>query len=286
MSADRTSLMLALTALATDRTPARITKALLSGGREALTEAHSSFDSSTRDAISAEVDKLHAAGVQAILLGDPAFPSRLLSNGRTPSPLLFARGNLKLLTSPGVGICGSRAASDAGLRAAGHCGEAAARAGYTVISGNARGVDSAAHTAALRARGGTIFVLPEGIHYFQANAGQGVVDLDRALVLSQFAPWQPWANYSAMARNKVIVRLSLALVVVEAGERGGSRAAAEEAFKLRRPVFVCVLDDSTPVGSRRLIGAGARTLSPEALAWEMQQLPSGDDRGIEQDSLF
>jgi DNA processing protein len=86
-------------------------------------------------------------------------------------------------------------------------------------------------------------------------------DAQRILVVSQFHPAQTWASYAAMARNHVIFGLGRALVVIEAGEKGGTLAAGREALKLGRPVFALSFDKGTPLGNRMLIEAGARPVS-------------------------
>ena len=285
MSMSRDSVVLALAALATDRTPARIAKTLMAGGRAALAEAYDGLDAEARDAVAQEAEHLRADDIRATIFGDADFPPRLLLNGRPAAPLLFFRGNFDLFREPGVGICGSRSASHLGMEAARASAQQVVRAGGVVISGNARGVDSAAHSAALAAGGRTIFVLAEGFHHTRASTNDAVGP-DCALFVSQFAPRQPWASYTAMGRNKVIVHLAKALVVVEAGDRGGSLAAGKEALKSGRPVFVCDLEESTPPGSLALISAGARRVRPEHLADVLTRCLATETEDNHQGSLF
>jgi DNA processing protein len=126
------------------------------------------------------------------------------------------------------------------------------------ISGYARGVDTATHVAGLEAGGHTVLVLPEGIDHFRIRRGgvRDAWDPARALVLSQFAPTQPWSVHGAMARTGTIIGLSTALVVVEAGETGGTLAAGRRALALGRRVLVPEFAADTP-GNQALLVAGA-----------------------------
>jgi DNA processing protein len=87
-------------------------------------------------------------------------------------------------------------------------------------------------------------------------------DWERALVISQFDPQAIWRSYQAMTRNAVIMGLSCAMIVVEAGEKGGTRAAGEEALKLRIPLFAVDygFDETVAPGNRALIARGAKPL--------------------------
>lgn len=179
------------------------------------------------------------------------------------APVLSAMGNIALLGTPGIGFCGSRKASEKGIAVAADCAEQAVDAGFTVISGNAAGVDTAAHRAALASGGATILVLPEGISQFRIRKDlRDVWDWSRTLVLSQFAPDAIWQAYRAMERNEVIIALSRALVVIEAGSTGGTLAAGTRALELGRPVFVADYENIEAVapGNAELLGRGARPL--------------------------
>jgi DNA processing protein len=204
-----------------------------------------------------EASELASRGVGALLLGSSEYPY-LLSRVRTAPPFLFYMGTADLLTAQGIGMCGSRKASDEGLRAAVACGEVATQQGLTVVSGYARGVDTASHVSALSSGGSTVIVLPEGINHFRVKRGT-VADVwneERVLVVSQFSPGRPWSAGNAMARNNVIIGLSLALVVVEASEKGGTLAAGTRALRLNKPVFAIEFAVN-PRGNAELIRQGA-----------------------------
>lgn len=207
--------------------------------------------------ISDEAAELRHRGIGAVLLGTPEYP-HLLSRLRAAPPCLFYLGPVELLATRGIGVCGSRSASDEGLRAASACAEAATQQALVVISGYARGVDTATHASALASGGKTVVVLPEGINHFRLKRGPiaDSWDAKRALVVSQFSPTRPWSAGSAMTRNNVIIGLSLALIVVEASDRGGTLAAGAKALQMNRQVFALELAQN-PRGNADLVRRGA-----------------------------
>jgi DNA processing protein len=219
---------------------------------------------SEQERASEEASELASRGVSAVLLGSPEYPY-LLSRVRTAPPSLFYIGAADLLTAQGIGMCGSRNASDEGLRAAAACAEVATQQGLTVVSGYARGVDTATHVSALSSGGNTVVVLPEGINHFRVKRGP-VADVwneERVLVVSQFSPDRPWSAGNAMARNNVIIGLSLALVVVEASEKGGTLAAGAKALQLNKPVLALEFAEN-PGGNAELIRQGAISIRNRA----------------------
>ncbi|WP_206792259.1 DNA-processing protein DprA [Amycolatopsis sp. MtRt-6] len=202
--------------------------------------------------------------MRAVLCDDPQYPERLRRFPGAP-PALYLRGPLELLGMAAVGLCGSRNVTEAGLHAARVCGRLAAEEGLALVSGYAKGVDTAGHLSVLEAGGHTVVVLAEGIERFVLKkAYREQVSPDRLstrmLVVSQFAPAQRWSAGAAMARNQVIVGMSLGLVAIEAGETGGTVKAGETALRGKRPVLVpSSPPDETP-GSKLLVAAGARSV--------------------------
>jgi DNA processing protein len=193
--------------------------------------------------------------------GDDRFPEQLLEL-KSPPSYLFYWGNLGLLEERGVGMCGSRHVSGRGSEAARACGEEVASEGWHVVSGYAKGVDTETHLAALDAGAGTVIVLAEGILNFRRKRVFDEVpfDSERVLVLSQFPPNQRWSVGGAMTRNGLIAALGEALVVVEAGEKGGTLNAGMQGLDLQKPVFALQFSDETPPGNQRLLDAGAQAV--------------------------
>lgn len=154
------------------------------------------------------------------------------------APTLDVIGNTELLGRNSIGICGSRNSSDEGLRYAYQFGQEAARHGFVVVSGYARGVDSQAHLGALEAGGETIAVLPEGADSFSVRRElRPVANPDNFLAVSMFPAESRWTAWRAMERNKLIVALSSGLFVVEARDKGGTINAAKECVKQRKPLW-------------------------------------------------
>jgi len=201
---------------------------------------------------------------KVIDLNDPLYPRRLMVVlGKSAPARLVVRGNLNLLNEHAVSFCGARNASEKGIEAAALCARTASKEHFVITSGNARGVDRATHREALAAGGATILVIPEGMDHFRiAPELRDVWDWDRVLVVSQFDPKTVWRSYHAMERNKTIMALSCAMIVVEAGEKGGTRAAGEDAIRLHVPLFAVDygFDETVAPGNRELIKRGAKPL--------------------------
>ncbi|MFP4058611.1 MAG: DNA-processing protein DprA [Candidatus Brocadiia bacterium] len=191
--------------------------------------------------------KLAREGVHTLRLGEPGYPPRLgeLPN---PPPLLYLRGRLPDSERPTFGIVGTTRASRHGMEVADAAARRLADRGWVVVSGNARGIDAAAHRAALRAGRATILVLPTGILRFCARAGYPPPgELWRcAAALSEWHPQAPWRTAAALARNRVIAALSDALLVVETRERGGAMSTLRHAVALGRRTFVVRFREPAP----------------------------------------
>ncbi|MFI7547248.1 DNA-processing protein DprA [Actinoplanes sp. NPDC049599] len=251
------SLTLAVSAFVDPRTPARILAVLRGEGRDGLKKRFLALQKSDRDAVIAKAEELSGKGIYAVMYGDERYPKQLGSLASS-SPIFFCWGNADLFAAPSIGMCGSRNATEVGLKAAGLCGEEAAALGVAVVSGYAKGVDTETHLAALNSGGKTVIVLPEGIDGFRIKRDfpRNLFRKEDVLVVSQFAPRQPWTAGAAMTRNKVIYGLGSALVVIEAGERGGTLAAGQGALANGRSVLVLDFDGSTPAGNRILLDKG------------------------------
>ena len=207
-----------------------------------------------------------------INFNDPRYPRRMkVVLGKNAPAHLIVRGNVDLLDKHGVSFCGARNASEKGIEAAALCARTASKERFVITSGNARGVDRATHREALATGGATILVLPEGMDHFRiAPELRDVWDWTRVLVVSQFEPRAVWRSYHAMERNKTIMALSCAMIVVEAGEKGGTRAAGEDAIRLQIPLFAVDygFDESVAPGNRELISKGAKPLKKHRVTGE------------------
>jgi len=201
-------------------------------------------------------------------------------HGSGKAQSLWTVGNVEVLRRPAVGICGSRDATDAGLKYAAEFGKIAAEAGFVVVSGYARGVDTAAHIGALEAGGSTIAVLPEGIQGFRIRRQlRNLVTENNLLAVSPFEPGAPWTTWNAMSRNKTIIDLAVALFVIEAGESGGTLEAGLECLRRGKPL--CVLEykssSTQPAGNKKLLAKAAIAIrTRRELKQLLTRLQSGD----------
>ncbi len=188
----------------------------------------------------------------------PQSMRRLLGN-KAPKHLTCI-GNIELLKTFCIGISGSRKSSNTGLRATNNLTQDAIRKGYTIVSGGANGVDGVAHHVALNSyKGNVIYVIPHGIKYWKIPYwSRSEWNWERVLVISQFKDGDDWSVKRAMARNKVIIALSKAMVVVEAGLTGGTMDAGIETLKMGVPLFVMQYEgDKTSEGILKLLDYGA-----------------------------
>ena len=199
----------------------------------------------------------------AVAPRDARYPKRLRDLERPPDPL-WIDGDAAVLAARSVAIVGTRRMTAYGERVARELAGACAGAGLVVVSGLAQGIDSAAHRGALDAGGRTVAVLGEGITLFLATVRgrrRPLVPRIRAsgALVSQYAPSfaaQPWMFAK---RNATIAALAAAVVVVEAGEQSGALITADEARRLRRPLFAVPgpLGSVASVGTNALIASGA-----------------------------
>jgi DNA processing protein len=178
-----------------------------------------------------------ACGIGFLPWHAPAFPAGLLAIDDCP-PGLWYRGDPSCLVSPLVAIVGSRAGSAVALETATLLATGLAAAGIVVVSGLARGVDSAAHRGALRT-GRTVAVLGSGInHIYPAEHRQLADDISRAgIVLSEYRPGTPPVPFHFPMRNRLISGLSRGVVVIEAAEESGSLITAASALQQGREVM-------------------------------------------------
>ena len=199
-------------------------------------------------------------GTRRIELRDDAYPVQLRGIPRAPDAL-WVRGALVVEDALAVAVVGSRHATPYGLAMAESIAAALAARGVTVVSGLARGIDSAAHRGALRVGGRTIAVLGSGVDvvYPPENRRLAAAIVEHGAVVSQFAPGTPPFGYNFPERNRVIAGLALGVVVVEAAERSGSLITAGFAGELGREVMAVPgrVTSEQSAGAHRLIQDGA-----------------------------
>ncbi len=183
-----------------------------------------------------ELEAAARAGARFVGIGEPDYPS-LLKRMDHPPPLLAVRGNAGVFGLPPVAIVGARNASLAGIKMARMLASELGDQGYAVISGLARGIDTAAHQGSLAT--GTVAVLAGGLDlpYPPENVDLSHEIAARGAVVSEMPfGWEPRAQ-DFPRRNRIIAGLSLGLVVVEAAKRSGSLISARLAGEMGRLVF-------------------------------------------------
>jgi len=229
-------------------------------------------------------EALRENGISLLSLESPNYPASLRKSlGRSAPPLLYAAGNVSLLERSAVAVIGARDASGRGLLIARAIGAALAQRGLVVVSGGARGTDSAAHAGALHAGGQTIVVLSCGILRFRSDRAYGEQTEPHSTVfISELDPHMTWQVGGAMERNRIVCGLASAVVIVEAKESGGTLDAAKRAAELRRPRFVVQFDayDAHSAGNPALLRHGARPLKaepdPSGESWNVDIAPVVD----------
>jgi len=189
------------------------------------------------DRARAERIRAAEAGIGVLAWNDPVMPSHLRAISDLP-PVLWYRGSLDCLKQPAVAIVGSRAASSVALETARRLAADIALRGITVVSGLARGVDSAAHRGALET-GRTIAVLGSGVDhvYPPEHAGLASRIAENGLVVSEYRPGTLPLPYHFPMRNRLISGLSRAVVVIEASDKSGSLITASCAAEQGRDVM-------------------------------------------------
>jgi DNA processing protein len=208
--------------------------------------------------ITREEETLGELGGRFVVFGDAEYPAALAALADAP-PVLSAIGDVGLPARPTLAIVGARDASIAGRRFAADLAASLGQAGFAIASGLARGIDAAAHEAALDT--GTIAVLAGGIDqvYPPQNERLQHAIADRGLLLAETPIGTPPVARSFPRRNRIVSGLSAGVVVIEAAERSGSLITAHRALEQGREVFVVPGSPMDPRygGSNALIRDGA-----------------------------
>jgi DNA processing protein len=223
--------------------------------------------------LDAALDAIEQADARIVLFDDDEYPP-LLRQISDPPPLLYVKGALEKADHRAIAIVGTRLATDYGKTMAQQIATSLAQAGLTIVSGLARGIDVAAHQAALKAGGRTIAVLPCGIDRVYPPEHGPVADqiVTSGAVISEFALGTPPEKGNFAPRNRIVSGLSLGVVVVEAGAKSGALISADQALEQGREVFAVPGNalSKTSKGTNALIQAGARmTTSGEDILDEL-----------------
>lgn len=218
----------------------------------------------TQAQIDAALDWSADSGHTLLTLDHPAYPAALFDLSDPPS-LLYAHGALDVLAPPGLAVVGSRNATAGGLQTAERFARSLAEAGFSVISGLALGIDTAAHLGALAANpsGRTVAVIGTGIDRVYPARNQGLAHRivgEGGLILSEFPLATGVQAHHFPRRNRIIAALAKGVLVVEAAVESGSLITARLGGELGREVFAIPGSIHSPQsrGCHRLIREGAK----------------------------
>ena len=241
------------------------------------------------------LNRARTAQIAPVVWSNPAYPVALTTI-IDPPPILWTRGSVAALAVPAVAIVGARAASSYGLSVAEQLAADLAARGLAIVSGLARGVDSAAHRGALSAGGVTIGIMGSGVDvmYPPEHAALAQEMQQRGAIVSELVPGTPPQKHLFPLRNRIISGLSRAIVVIEAGEKSGSLITARCALEQGREVLAVpgnVLSGRNR-GAHALLRDGAKIVESaddilEELGMSVASRPkTGDRAGAIQDPIL
>jgi DNA processing protein len=223
-----------------------------------------------------ECEKAAEAGARIISLSDPEIPSRL-KEIYDPPVVLFVKGCVEVLAQPGIAMVGTRHPTPYGSGMAERLSTDLAARGLVIISGLARGIDTASHRGAIAAKGKTVAVLGTGIDvmYPKENTRltEQIVALGGALI-SEFPVGTPPTPQNFPIRNRIISGMSAGVLVVEAAEYSGTRITSRCALEQNRDVYAVPgnVTNKNSWGPNTLIKQGAKLVATWEDVWE--ELPT------------
>lgn len=214
--------------------------------------------------LAAELERMEKFGAWAITQQSPEYPPGLREL-HNPPIVLYVWGTVTRDDWRAIGVVGSRKTSHYGTECAKKLSYQLAYAGLTVVSGLARGIDTAAHQGALAANGRTIAVIGSGLMdlYPPENAGLAEKITASGAVISEFPMTFPPSPQTFPYRNRIVAGWGKGLLVVEAGAKSGALITAEQAVESGRMVYAVPgqIDKPTSFGSNRLIQQGAKLVT-------------------------
>ena len=224
-----------------------------------------------------ELERVKALGGDILILDDGSYPA-MLREIDDPPPVLYVKGDWQAcFDQPGVGVIGSRMCSTYGVNASEMLSRDLASRGITVVSGLARGIDTAAHRGAIAGKGKTIGVIGTGIDTVYPRENNGLVREileSGGCIVSQFPLGTPPLAENFPYRNRIISGLSLGVLIVEASERSGSLITARLAMEQNREVMAVPgnITSGNSFGTNYLIKSGAKLVQQ----WQdvVAELPS------------
>jgi DNA processing protein len=214
------------------------------------------------DKVKEELELIKKNDVNIITYQDDLYPQKLLNIYDRP-PFIYVRGSLNK-DDINIAIVGSRQASTYGKYTTERISRKLAQKGVTVVSGMARGIDSAAHRGAITAHGRTIAILGSGLDVIYPPENKKLFGdiIENGAVISEFPLGTPPRSANFPARNRIISGMSYGVVIVEAGEKSGSLITARLALEQGREVFAVPgsIDSAGSRGTNKLIKQGAKLI--------------------------
>lgn len=228
-----------------------------------------------------DVDRALARGMVATTPGDPVWPEEALGSLGVHAPLmLWLRGNPRLLGAPSLSVVGARAATGYGTHITAEIVDGLCRAGLTIVSGAAYGIDATAHRTALAAQAPTIAVLAGGADRHYPPAHDSLIEriAGEGLVCAEMVPGSTPTKWRFRQRNRIIAALSPATLVTEAGVRSGTLNTAGHAAEIGRVLGAVPgpVTSAASAGCHRLIRDYGAALVTDAR--EACELVGYDDR--------
>ncbi|RLS27327.1 MAG: DNA-protecting protein DprA [Planctomycetota bacterium] len=225
-----------------------------------FTTATKLYDSFKKYNPDQELASMRAHGIKALLMNKPDYPESLKTIWDPPS-VLYLKGEILPGDRKAVAIVGSRSCTEYGKKMARRLAKGLAMAGYTIVSGLARGIDGEAHRGALEAGGRTIAVLAGGLSkiYPPEHAGLSLEIIKAGAIVSEATVLQAPLPGMFPARNRIISGMSKAIILVEAAEKSGALVTAVHASEQGRPVLAVPgsVESSASGGTNSLIRKGA-----------------------------
>lgn len=244
-----------------------------------------------RDSLNLEaiLDNLTKKNIKTTTILDQDYPDnlRLIYD---PPPVLFYQGQWDENDSQAFAIVGSRKATVYGRKVAEQFGRELAQHGFVIVSGLARGIDSAAHQGCLAAGGRTIAVLGSGsdVIYPRENIKLAEQIKENGIIITEYPPGTPPWKGNFPARNRIIAGLSLGVLIVEAAIKSGALITADFALESGREVFAIPGPITSPnsQGTNNLIKQGAKLVNQVGDILEEFSAPEASVAAFEQQKLF
>ena len=220
-------------------------------------------------------ERIEEQGIHTMNIWDQyVYPPNLKKHLKYEAPLLiYAKGNMDLLKRDSIAIVGARKSADVSLEFTDNVAKQAVRKKEVIVSGFAKGVDKMALDAALKYKGQSIIVLPQGIETYKSKEYYREIVKGNVLVMSIYHPKAPWSVGFAMDRNRIIYALANHIYAAESNSSGGTWEGVLNGLKRGRKVFVRKPAPGEKNANNRLIGMGATPVDMDGN--ELEHTPTG-----------